>query len=49
MKTASALLSNKGTFNITFIFIYLFGVRLHRIDRRKLERNTGLPVLWIPL
>ena len=31
-----------------YLFIY-FGVRLHGIDRRKLEKNTGLPVLWIPL
>ena len=34
---------------VMFIYIYLFGVRLHGIDRRKLEKNTGLPVLWIPL
>ena len=30
------------------MFIYIF-IRLHGIDRRKLEKNTGLPVLWIPL
>ena len=34
---------------VMFIYIYLLGVRLHGIDRRKLEKNTGLPVLWIPL
>ena len=34
---------------VMFIYIILFGVRLHGIDRRKLEKNTGLPVLWIPL
>ena len=30
------------------MFISIF-IRLHGIDRRKLEKNTGLPVLWIPL
>ena len=34
---------------VMFIYIYIFGVRLHGIDRRKLEKNTVLPVLWIPL
>ena len=32
-----------------YLYIYLLGVRLHGIDRRKLEKNTGLPVLWILL
>ena len=33
---------------IAVMFIYIF-IRLHGIDRRKLEKNTALPVLWIPL
>ena len=25
------------------LIIYLFGLRLHGIDKRKLEKNTGIP------
>ena len=41
--------TNKQGDQSFYKYIDLFGVRLHGIDRRKLEKNTGLPVLWIPL
>ena len=32
------------------VYLYIYSVSYrYGIDRRKLEKNTGLPILWIPL